>query len=180
MVTPPGRTWWWSSPHQDGGFSRGDLVVPVPCRDGGSSSSGTLVVDTTTDVLSPAHPCRDVLVRIVGVFNVTGGVEGGGGHPWLPKKDVPRSSGTWGSHIPAINPPQLKRTELQRNYIRHKGTRSLGTIPTCNQGQTSWSNWYQGRQGLGRLGPAPAPRKPSSSNRSLDKARVTEIFLPRC
>lgn len=70
-MAPLEGTWWWLFPCWDGGFSRGNLVV-----------------DTTTDVLFPAHPRRDVLVGFIGVLNVTSEVEGDGGLPGglVPKK----------------------------------------------------------------------------------------------
>lgn len=69
MVASLEGTWWWRCPRRDGGSSRGNLVV-----------------DTTTDVFFPAQPRRGVLVRFIGVLDVTGGVEGGGGHPLVPKR----------------------------------------------------------------------------------------------
>lgn len=85
---------------------------------GGGSSHVGMVVGTTTDVLFPAHPCRDILLGFIDVLDVTGGVEGGGGHSQ--EGTCPGAlRRTWGSHKPnmflpsTLLPLKLKRFNLQ-------------------------------------------------------------------
>lgn len=87
MVASPEGMWCWKFPCWK--------HVPVALPE----------VDTTTDVLFPAYPCRDVLMGFVGVLNVTSGVEDSGGQ----EGTWPGALGhhrTWGHTIPTCSCPQ--------------------------------------------------------------------------
>lgn len=127
------------------------------------------MVDTTTGVLFPAHPCRDVLVGLTGVLDVTGGLEGGGGHLMVPKKG--HAWGFWDNagHGGCTNPtsilPPLRLKGLCSKYPT-QGTgehQAWGQPPAAprNGGHEgrNWVDWDQ----------PPVPRKLSSSNGNLHK-----------
>lgn len=99
------------------------------------------MVDTTTDVHFPAHPCRDVLVGFTGVLDVPGSVEHSGGHLHSKKGPCPgvlRHCRTWESHktsmfLPSTLTPQIERIQLKIVYIKAQGDMQLGDNPICNQ-----------------------------------------------
>lgn len=115
------------------------------------------MVATTTGILFPAHPCRDVLLGLTDVLDVTGGVEGADGHLLVPKKghawgfwdNAGQGADTSPTSAP-INPSTtwIKGILLKIPYTRHRGAPGLGTAPSC-----TWE-WCSRGQELGRLGSA--------------------------